>query len=132
MLVRRRGLYTFATWIAIGGLPSCIPSRNQLFEHRPISSLGPIHSIEGKSLPALVVRMRTDPRVFVGESPGLNRRAAHTIQARSQDAPINVGLPVQVVFLGAPSRIHRQRDIEFGDVNPGAKGRKTRNVCSEV
>src|SRR5579864_6723658 len=53
-----------------------------LLKHGIVGGLGFIPSVKGQCRTARSVRVRPDPRIFVGESPGLNRGATWILQAR--------------------------------------------------
>lgn len=93
------------------------PSRRKLFPHRAIGGLGLVRSIKEQRVAAGAVRMGADPRILVGKSPGLDRRTARVVQARPDDAAIDLGLARQVLGLRHAAGIQRQRDVQLRDVN---------------
>src|ERR1700739_1851402 len=58
-----------------------------------ISRLDFVASVKGQGCAPRPMRMPADPGIFVGESPGLNRRTARILHARPHHAPVNVSLP---------------------------------------
>ena len=55
-----------------------------------------VHSINRERRAAFAVRVRTNPGIFIGESPRLNRGAAGILQANPYDPPVDVGLSLNV------------------------------------
>src|ERR1700678_288647 len=63
------------------------------FEHSCIGRFWVIRPVEKQCLAVSAARMRADPGVFIGKSPGLDCRAASIVQTSSDDAAIDCGLP---------------------------------------
>src|SRR5271163_1264882 len=78
-------------------LASSGPSRREFLPHCPVSGFGLVRSIKRQPPPVSAARMGSDPGIFVRKTPGLNRGAARTVQARSYDAAIDIALPAQVL-----------------------------------
>src|SRR5580658_410385 len=105
-------------------------SGHELFQHRAVSCFWLIFPIKRQRLPASTMRMGADPGVFLGKSPGLDRRAAGAVQACPYDAAIDIGLPGQVVSPRLSARIDRKRDVKFGNVNLQTERREPGDVGS--
>src|SRR5260370_40371435 len=76
-------------------------------EHGVVSGLRLVGAVKRKGRTLGPMRMRSDPRVFVGKSPGLNRGAAQTLQAGTNDAAVDLSLANKIVVPGNPTRVHR-------------------------
>src|ERR1700733_2710656 len=103
-------------------------SRRELFPYRVVGGLGLVRSIKRQRVSASAVRMGSNPGVFVGGSPGLDRSASGIVQASSYDAPINLGLPSQVFSPRGAAGIERQRNVQLRDVNLHSQRRKPGDV----
>jgi hypothetical protein len=91
--------------------------RRQSLDHCAIGWLGFVEPIEKERGTLSAVRVRNDPGVFVGESPGLDRSAAWVLRTGLDYAAVDLSLLLQIAVLSLPGGIGRQSDIEFRDVN---------------
>src|SRR5216684_5891474 len=82
-----------------------------------VCRLGLVSSIEGQRLPASAARTRSNPGILVGESPGLDRGAARTVQACAHDAAIDIGLARQVVSPRQAAGFYWQGNVKLRNVN---------------
>src|SRR5208283_1527389 len=76
-------------------MPQWTP-RRQLFPDGVISRLALVGSIKQQRLSPEAARVRSNPRIFVREAPGLDRGAVRTVQAGAHDCAINFRLANQV------------------------------------
>ena len=77
------------------------------------------------------MRVGPDPRVFVGESPGLNRGAAWILQACPDHSAIDLSLMKKIVVPGHATGVNREGYIEFGDVNLQTQRGQARDVSGD-
>ena len=87
------------------GLLRAGPFGGNLFEYGVISGLGLVGAIKRKCRPACAVGMGADPRVLVGESPGLDCSAARILKARPHYAAIDLGLAKKIAALCLASSV---------------------------
>src|SRR5579864_5153635 len=104
------------------------PLAQNLLKHGIVSGLRLIATVEWQCCTARTVRVRSDPRVLVGEAPGLNRSAAWILQTSPYDAAIYLSLSKKIVAPGQAVGIHGQGDVEFRDVHLHSQRRQPRNV----
>jgi hypothetical protein len=97
-------------------------------QYRLISGLDFVAPIKGQGRAARPVRMRADPRIFIGESPHLNRCTARILQARRHHGPINVSLALQIFRRSITGSIDRQRNVKFRNVNLQAQRGQACNI----
>src|ERR1700676_3227640 len=88
-------------------------ARGEFFQHRAVGGLRVIVSIEWQCRAQSVVRVRSNPGIFVGEAPHLDRSASRTIQTGLYDAAIHLSLAGQVGGTNRTIGFQRQRNIEL-------------------
>src|SRR6266581_966939 len=84
-----------------------------LFQECVIGGFRLVGEIERQRRSPRSVRMRTNPRIFVGESPGLYCGAALALQTGANDTAVNFGLTKKVFVLGYAIRVDGQRHVQF-------------------
>ena len=81
-----------------------------MFERLPQSLVcgsGPVIPIKQQRGTFCMLRVRADPGIFVGESPGLDRRASRMREASDGYISVNFRLALQVFGPGLSICIHR-------------------------
>src|SRR5579864_8127281 len=91
-------------------------ARDRLFQ-RVISWLGSVIPIERKRRPLRALRMRSNPRVLIRETPRLYRRAPRLLNACKHALPVSFRLPHQILWINHPALgIHPQRHSQLRHV----------------
>src|SRR5258708_32071798 len=80
-------------------LPLVISAGGKFLKDSFIRGFWPVSPVQRQGHTARAVGRGPDPGVLVGESPGLNRRTARSLEARADDATIDLGLTGKVVFV---------------------------------
>src|SRR6266567_6208625 len=97
-------------------LARAILGRGNFLEHGVVGGLRLVGAVKRKGCTLGPMGMRSDPRVFVGKSPRLNRGAAGTSQASPNDAAVDLSLAKKIVVSGGRTGVHRQGHVEFRDM----------------
>src|SRR5579871_3307098 len=77
------------------------------------------------------MRVRADPRIFVGETPGLNGGAGGMLCTRTNYVAVNFGLPLKVFEGGLSVLAHGKRYVEFRDVNLKPESSQARDIHAD-
>ena len=96
-----------------------------------MSRFGRVVGIERQRCTLRVMRMRADPGILVGETPGLKCRAARMREARPGDLPVDLCLSRQVLRRGSSIRVDRERHIHLGDVHLHPESSKALDVLGD-
>jgi hypothetical protein len=107
---------------------SAIPLARDLLQHRGVRGLRRVSAVKWKCCAPGAVRVGSDPRVLVGESPGLNRGAARSLQACPNHATIDRSLAKKVFVPGQATGVQGQGYVEFRDVNLDSQRAQARDI----
>jgi hypothetical protein len=78
-----------------------------------VGGLGDVVPVEKQCLTLGTFGLGADPRILVGEAPGLNRSAARMSQTRGRDPPVDFRLPGKVGWTRMTRGVERNRDGPF-------------------